>query len=654
MTATPTPHQLSAQPASLLRWIKLCRTLAISPLIATLLCSATFQIGRTDQTTTERPETLWNQESILAQALPRSQSTQQGNQISLNGRTWPAAWSQLKLSPNTSQLRIGISDAALLQSTGVDLLDTEDTARQPVQWFSQPPIQPLSLETHLTQQYRYLDITDLAKQANWQVQVEGRTLRISSPPARVLAIRQGHHPWGDRVVVDLDQPVPWQVDEQRQEVNVTLAAETPAAVVQQFQPSPRPQLNPSSSIQPQSGSIPRPSPSPSPAKAIKVETAQNQTTIRLNLPAGSRPRIETLPNPNRLIIDIRPDYLVEQDILWSPGLQWRQKYLNLGTSRFPVVWLAVNLRQPGLSLKPIWSNPTALSGTAPLIQTAQRWQAAAAINAGFFNRNNQMPLGAIRQDNRWISGPILNRGAIAWNNTGDVQVGRLSLQETLLTAAGQRLSLRALNSGYVQAGVARYTPEWGPTYTPLTDNELLVTVRNSQVVDQRPGGTAGKTAFPILPGSYVLTVRSNKAAADALPVGSIVRLESATVPFDFSRYPNVVGAGPLLLQNRQIVLDAKAEQFSDAFIREAAARSAIGRTADGTLLIVAVHNRVGGAGPTLNEIAQLMQQLGAVDALNLDGGSSTALYLGGQLLDRSPRTAARVHNGIGVFIPPSP
>jgi exopolysaccharide biosynthesis protein len=53
-------------------------------------------------------------------------------------------------------------------------------------------------------------------------------------------------------------------------------------------------------------------------------------------------------------------------------------------------------------------------------------------------------------------------------------------------------------------------------------------------------------------------------------------------------------------------------------------------------------------------MAQIMQQLGAVDALNLDGGSSTSLALGGQLIDRSPVTAARVHNGIGIFIAPAP
>ncbi|MHC5730460.1 MAG: phosphodiester glycosidase family protein, partial [Nostoc sp.] len=88
------------------------------------------------------------------------------------------------------------------------------------------------------------------------------------------------------------------------------------------------------------------------------------------------------------------------------------------------------------------------------------------------------------------------------------------------------------------------------------------------------------------------------------------------------------------------------------FIAEKAIRSGICTTATGTLMITAIHNRAGGYGPTLAEHAQLMQLMGCVDALNLDGGSSTSLYLGGQLLNRSPSTAARVHNGIGIFLKP--
>lgn len=66
----------------------------------------------------------------------------------------------------------------------------------------------------------------------------------------------------------------------------------------------------------------------------------------------------------------------------------------------------------------------------------------------------------------------------------------------------------------------------------------------------------------------MLAVRGNNAAANFLPAGTLLRQESATQPADFTRYPQILGAGPLLVQNRQIVLDAKAEGFSDAFIRE--------------------------------------------------------------------------------------
>jgi exopolysaccharide biosynthesis protein len=100
------------------------------------------------------------------------------------------------------------------------------------------------------------------------------------------------------------------------------------------------------------------------------------------------------------------------------------------------------------------------------------------------------------------------------------------------------------------------------------------------------------------------------------------------------------------------VLNAEAEQFSKAFIQQAASRSVIATTETGKLILVTVNSRVRGAGPTLAEVARIMQQMGFVNALNLDGGSSTTLYLGGQLLDRAPSTAARVHNGLGVFIEP--
>jgi exopolysaccharide biosynthesis protein len=558
----------------------------------------------------------------LAQAaVPPIPLTRQGRQVVVNGQPLSIAWGE-------RQGNIGMADAGLVQGWGVSLLNTQDAAKQPIEWFSEPQDKPLILPTWLTEQYRYLDISELAQKFGWQVQAKGTSLHIATPTAQIRGIRQGKQEWGDRIVIDLDQPAPWRIAEDNGSAIITIDAPSPPSI---------------SKFRGVRGNR---------LQAFSVTSSASKTVLNLGLPEGIRPRVWALTQPNRLLVDIRPDSMQPQDILWAPGLRWLQQTIAVGAARFPVVALEIDLRQPGISLKPILSNAATVVGIAPLKSTAQRSKVAAAINAGFFNRNTQLPLGAIRQDDDWVSGPILNRGAIAWNSSGEATVGHLSLNETITTSTGQRFPVLYFNTGYVGAGVSRYTTGWGANYSTILDHEVLVTVKNGQVVKQQQAAAAGKVNTPIPANGYLLVVRDYRDAALALGVGTAVQTETGTQPADFSQYTQVVGAGPLLVQNSQVVLNAESEKFAAAFSQQAAARSVIGSTATGTLMLVAVHNRLDGAGPTLGEAAQIMLQLGAVNALNLDGGSSTTLYLGGQLLDRIPSTAARVNNGIGVFIRP--
>lgn len=222
----------------------------------------------------------------------------------------------------------------------------------------------------------------------------------------------------------------------------------------------------------------------------------------------------------------------------------------------------------------------------------------------------------------------------------------------MATSKGDRFVINYLNSGYVQPGISRYTKEWGPTYTTLTDKEIIILIEEDKVKEQINCETAGEDSIPIPEKGYLLTIRKADNLASKLETDIEVKLDSSTIPNEFANYPYIIGAGPVLILNRQIVLNGEAEKFSQAFNRQKASRSAIATTSDDKLLLVAVHKRVGGAGPTLLELAQILQNLGAVDALNLDGGSSTQIYLGGQIIDRSAASAARVHNGIGIFFLP--
>ncbi len=635
---------------------------------------------------------------ILAQPplLKPPQSLGQGSVVIVNGKSFSVAWSQWKID-DVGGIHTGIADVGLLKIIGIDLLSNDDIYQQPIQWFSGD--ESMTLSASLDGQYRYLDITDLAKTSGWEVGVDGTSLRINSPVTNLQDLQSVKEAWGQRIMVDLDRPTPWQInflgssvppksphqpqattatnqartvdDESKpnQQLNevksdlwaIAIDAQINPPLLKRFPPIPT-EENPSKKINQNYLDLSQNNPAKIPnlpllkpteipvLRSLSLQSSPHQTTIRIALPPAWHPQVHTLTNPNRLVIDIRPDDLVEKNIFWAPGLHWRQNYLSLNNQdRFAVIWLEIDPHQPGISLKPIWSKPTTMIGTLPLIQIAHQWQAIAAINGGFFNRNSQQPLGALRRDRIWLSSPILNRGAIAWNDQGEFTIDRLTLQETLINSSGTKIPVISLNSAYAQNGISRYTPAWGTTYTPITNHETILSVENDRVISEQFGGEMDQKSFPIPLNGYLLIWRG-KDKTNGLSIGTRLNLTSMSIPANFSRYPHILGAGPLLVKNGKIVLDAKAENFNDAYVRQTAVRSGIGKKADGTILIVAAHNRPNGAAPTFAEMAQIMQNLGAVEALNLDGGSSTSLDLGGQLINRP--SAARVHNGIGVFFQP--
>jgi exopolysaccharide biosynthesis protein len=88
-------------------------------------------------------------------------------------------------------------------------------------------------------------------------------------------------------------------------------------------------------------------------------------------------------------------------------------------------------------------------------------------------------------------------------------------------------------------------------------------------------------------------------------------------------------------------------------------RTAVGVSADGrTVFLLTVDGRRGASrGSTLLEVAELLLELGAWRAINVDGGGSTTLYVAseGGLINRpSERTERVVLNHIGVQAPPPP
>lgn len=558
----------------------------------------------------------------LLQGLEIAQA-EQGNEVYVDGTPYAIPWT-------LRDGQVGIADISLWQAMGVELLDTANPTRQPVQWFSDPSTQPIVLDAWNDGQFRYLEVAPLAEAMGWRVMRTSAALWIETLPAEVLGVRYGRQDWGDRFVIDLNQPTTWDLAPQADGFTLSLHGTSRDAIAPALD-------SPGNTFQ-----------------SYQAQTLGDRFHLQIQGIRDVQPVVFTLPNPHRLVIDLRSNFGPTRNIQWAPSVRWRQQPIALGNSVFPVTWLEITPTSNAVALRPIWGDGRQIPGTHPLVTTARQWQAAAAINAGFFNRNNQLPLGALRRESRWFSGPILNRGAIAWSDDGNLWFDRLTLQETLSTSQGDSIPVFSLNSGYVGSGISRYTREWGDRYIPILDAETILTVRQNQISDVVLAPTAGQGTFSIPQDGFLLVARGEPEWLPRLQPGTLIQIQQASVPGQFDTFPNIVGAGPLLVRDRQIVLNATAEQFSEQFAQQQAPRSAIGKTASNTLLLVAVQSRLNGRGPTLTEMAQIMQQIGVTDALNLDGGSSASLYLGGQLINRPARTAARIHNSIGVFIAPPP
>jgi Phosphodiester glycosidase len=303
--------------------------------------------------------------------------------------------------------------------------------------------------------------------------------------------------------------------------------------------------------------------------------------------------------------------------------------------------------------------PLAKSGKASaLSQMTQNAQAVAGINGGYFNLKIGQPVGAMKREGQWLSSPILDRGAVAWGNGGTWRFGRLGFTGATQWTSGAGVKttvpLVGVNTAYVESGVAAHTPVWGAAYQTRTQGEITIPVVEGKTGLASTIEGVG-TEVPIPANGFLLVARGagRSLLMDKAQAGFSVTMTSGAADPGMEAYPHILGGGPLLIQDGKNVLDGKRERFQPDVLVGTAPRTLLGRRADGTILLVTVDGRQTDAkGMTLEEATNFIQSLGAVDALNLDGGGSTTFYLGGKVRNQPSAGQERpLPDGLGLFIP---
>jgi hypothetical protein len=125
---------------------------------------------------------------------------------------------------------------------------------------------------------------------------------------------------------------------------------------------------------------------------------------------------------------------------------------------------------------------------------------------------------------------------------------------------------------------------------------------------------------------------------------------------DWMRADSMLGGGPQLIKAGKIEITDKQEKMAPGFATDRHPRSAIAKLKSGRLLLVTVDGRQPGvsAGMTLEMLAGLLLEFGAVEAMNLDGGGSTTMVLHNKVVNRpSDQSGERpVSDAILVFPKP--
>lgn len=305
--------------------------------------------------------------------------------------------------------------------------------------------------------------------------------------------------------------------------------------------------------------------------------------------------------------------------------------------------------------------------------------ALAAVNGGYFVLDPKAgapgdPAGTAVRDGKVLSEPVGDRPSLVIGAKNDSSIQRLHWEGSV-TARGNagKLALDGVNRvpGLIRNcggtddtptslplhdftctdgdEIVAFTPEFGPSTPSGPGLEVLLDAHGTVIAVNNVRGTS------VPAGGHTLQAAGgdvDKLAAVA-EVGSWLKVETDLInddgrPLKTGATTDVVNGGPVLVENgRENVTAARdgmvrtgdSNSFYYGWVHKRNPRTIAGVDAEGrTLLVTADGRQTTSLGLSIKEAADVARSLGMVNAINLDGGGSTAMVQAGQVVN-SPSDA---------------
>ena len=331
------------------------------------------------------------------------------------------------------------------------------------------------------------------------------------------------------------------------------------------------------------------------------------------------------------------------------GIEYAE--IKRGTETEPVKINLLRLDLTKVRLDVVHAMDAAI-GTETTSSIATRHGAIAAINAGFFRLDKSIFAGdaagvlmidgkLLSESSDYLSKPGLSRIALMISNKPkQTQVFIERMRVTNMIFTKRKIFSVGVNRERGENDRVIFTKSFSPT--ALTDNNgVEFIIRNNKVAQILDG--KGNNAIP--KNGYILSVSGDlrEEALNFLRIGVKAKIKlGGSSPYKIYSAPeflfqaeDIIGGVPQLIRNGKTEITWEQEKSSKSFVETRHPRTAVAKLKDGKFLMATVDGRQkDSVGMNLNELAALLLELGATDAMNLDGGGSTTMFLGGKVVNK--------------------
>lgn len=378
-------------------------------------------------------------------------------------------------------------------------------------------------------------------------------------------------------------------------------------------------------------------------KGISLQPAgKNASKLVIDLAKDCQYKVFQLKAPNRLVVDIYRINIIRQTRQLAQGVSYTfiQDELNGRQVQAYLVTVAPGSR---FELRP-FSAAGLYNGRGSLAKQAQLQGMPVAINASYFDTDGWV-IGNVKEQGNYMAADGQARSGYAAGNGWQQIVTDIAYSGSVKLPDGGLLAIKGMNRARIANDLVLYNSCYAPS-TKTNSWGREVKLKNGRVVAV---STAGNMS--VEPGTVVLSGHgSNATALACLKLGDHVALQQSLGNSVADTAGIVVSGGPLLVERGRVNVRTAAEGIANDIAWGRAPRTALGLKNDGSLLLLVVDGRSSeSAGMTLTELAQYLLKLGAVDAVNFDGGGSSEMVINGQLVNKPSDGRERwVSVGLGL------